>query len=119
MPYCPKCQQLVPEQALTCSRCRTVLKAYGHPGMTLHQAKDDRYLCQTCVYHQDDSCNYPQRPYAQSCIMYTSAEAQAREKIAMQTQWNWRLFYRRHQGVVWLVALLLISIAITLLSWKK
>lgn len=47
-----------------------VLKAYGHPGITLHRAIGDTSLCETCTYHADDSCTYPQRPHAQECTLY-------------------------------------------------
>jgi Double zinc ribbon len=51
---CPRCQQEVDSQALQCPYCRNLLKAYGHPGMTLHQAIDGQSLCDRCVYNADD-----------------------------------------------------------------
>ncbi|HBE19062.1 MAG TPA: hypothetical protein DDW51_16020, partial [Cyanobacteria bacterium UBA11367] len=50
--------------------CGTVLKAYGHPGITLHRAEEDNFLCQTCAYHADDTCNFPKRPHAKDCTLY-------------------------------------------------
>lgn len=70
MPECPKCHQTVDSQALECPYCRTLLKAHGHPGMKLYRATGDEPLCLTCVYHDDDSCNFPKRPYAMDCTLY-------------------------------------------------
>ncbi|MEM6403842.1 MAG: zinc ribbon domain-containing protein, partial [Cyanobacteria bacterium P01_D01_bin.116] len=61
---CPRCKQPVNSQAVTCPFCRTQLKAYGHPGIPLHRSEGDEYLCDTCTYHGDNTCNYPKRPYA-------------------------------------------------------
>jgi hypothetical protein len=77
---CPRCQHKVDSQALRCPYCANILKAYGHPGMTLHQAVTGEFLCQTCLYHGDDSCNFPQRPYATSCTLYKNSQIIA-EKI--------------------------------------
>ncbi|MBD2180682.1 zinc ribbon domain-containing protein [Planktothrix sp. FACHB-1355] len=70
MPNCPRCHQPVPTQAVTCPHCREILKAYGHPGIPLHRATGDEYLCTSCTYHTDDTCNYPQRPFARECTLY-------------------------------------------------
>jgi hypothetical protein len=71
---CPHCHQLVDSQAISCPYCRTTLKAYGHPGIPLHRATGDGYLCDTCTYHADDTCNFPQRPYAKDCTLYQNIE---------------------------------------------
>jgi Double zinc ribbon len=70
MPTCPRCHHSVDAQAIACPYCRTALKAYGHPGIPLYQAGKDEFLCETCTYHEDDTCNYPQRPYAKECTLY-------------------------------------------------
>ncbi|WNZ24722.1 zinc-ribbon domain-containing protein [Leptolyngbya sp. NK1-12] len=70
MPTCPRCHQSIDSQAVTCPYCRTALKAYGHPGIPLYRAEGETYLCDTCTYHEDDTCNYPQRPYAKECMLY-------------------------------------------------
>ena len=57
MPHCPRCNQLIDSQAVTCPHCKNQLKAFGHPGIPLHQAEANTYLCDRCIYHQDDSCN--------------------------------------------------------------
>jgi hypothetical protein len=70
MPSCPRCRQSVTAQAVTCPHCRISLKAYGHPGIPLHRAAGTAHLCESCAYHKDDSCNYPQRPQARECTLY-------------------------------------------------
>ena len=67
---CPRCQRAVSPKAIACPHCNTTLKALGHEGIPLHQATDGTVLCATCTYHQDNSCNYPQRPFAKDCILY-------------------------------------------------
>lgn len=70
MSNCPRCHQPVKAQAIACPHCHATLKAYGHPGVTLYQTTCDEALCDTCTYHQDDTCTFPQRPHAQSCTLY-------------------------------------------------
>ncbi|WP_427162540.1 zinc ribbon domain-containing protein [Aliinostoc sp. HNIBRCY26] len=115
---CPKCQQIVDSQAITCPYCRTTLKAYGHPGVTLHRAKKNEYLCDSCTYHEDDTCNFPQRPYAQDCTLYENiAERQAfleqqNKPISLQTTIsNW---IQRYQAILILVVLLFICLLIAM-----
>ena len=67
---CPRCHQSVNAQAVTCPYCRTPLKAYGHPGIPLHRAVGETSLCETCAYDADDTCTFPQRPYAKECTLY-------------------------------------------------
>lgn len=71
---CPRCKKTVNSQAVTCPFCRTQLKAYGHPGIPLHRAAEDEYLCDSCTYNADDTCNYPKRPYATECTLYQNLE---------------------------------------------
>ncbi|MDY7012441.1 MAG: zinc ribbon domain-containing protein [Cyanobacteriota bacterium] len=70
MPNCPQCNQLVGAEAIRCPHCKTLLKAFGHPGIPLHQATAQTYLCDNCLYHEDDTCTFPQRPYAKTCTLY-------------------------------------------------
>ncbi|MCP2730175.1 zinc ribbon domain-containing protein [Limnofasciculus baicalensis] len=70
MQNCPHCHQSINSKAVKCPYCGTVLKAYGHPGITLHRASKDNFLCETCTYHADDTCNFPQRPHAKECTLY-------------------------------------------------
>lgn len=70
MPDCPHCQQPIDARAVACPHCRATLKAFGHPGIPLHQASGDGYLCDRCQYHADDSCTFPQRPQAKTCTLF-------------------------------------------------
>ena len=70
MPTCPHCHQSVDGRAIACPHCRTELKAHGHPGIPLYRATTDASLCDSCTYHADDTCNFPQRPHAQDCTLY-------------------------------------------------
>ena len=67
---CPRCHQTVDSQAIACPYCGVSLKAFGHPGIPLYQAEGEEYLCNNCLYHLDDSCNFPQRPYAKNCTLF-------------------------------------------------
>lgn len=115
MPTCPRCRQTVDSQAITCPYCRTALKAYGHPGIPLHRAERGTYLCESCTYDADDTCNFPQRPYAEECTMYHDVA----QPIAIERRPpNWfaqmgtALRYRQEWWV--LLGLLAISIGIAL-----
>lgn len=70
MSTCPRCQQAVDPRAIACPFCKMELKAHGHPGIELYRATDDAYLCETCTYHADDTCNFAKRPYARDCTLY-------------------------------------------------
>lgn len=118
MANCPRCRQSVDAQAVSCPYCRTPLKAYGHPGIPLHRADGEEYLCDSCTYHADDSCTFPQRPYATECTLYQNIhqrqlQAQQLDKnispaIALK---NW---LRRNSFWLLLVVLLFISFLIAL-----
>jgi hypothetical protein len=70
MPDCPRCNQKYDARAIACPHCQLPLKAYGHPGIPLHRSPDGEYLCASCLYHEDDTCNFPKRPYAKDCTLY-------------------------------------------------
>ncbi|HLO86036.1 MAG TPA: zinc ribbon domain-containing protein [Nostocaceae cyanobacterium] len=113
---CPRCHQLIDSKAITCPRCRLTLKAYGHPGIPLHRATDKSYLCDSCTYNADDTCNFPQRPYAKECTLYENVQER---KLEEQQQINAQSFVvtakdwlKRHQFLVLLMALLFICFLI-------
>jgi hypothetical protein len=117
---CPRCQQKIDSQALQCPYCSNILKAYGHPGMTLHQAVvKGEFLCQTCLYHIDDSCNFPQRPYATSCTLYRNNQTIV-EKIPPlplnRVIKNWCL---RNKGLLLLLTIILGSVAIAFINSRR
>ncbi|MDJ0617161.1 MAG: zinc ribbon domain-containing protein [Calothrix sp. MO_192.B10] len=117
---CPRCNQPVNSQVVTCPYCRTQLKAYGHPGIPLHRANGSEYLCNSCTYHADDSCNFPQRPYAQECTLYENfqeRELELQQQIqAKSFGVSFRKWVQQNQAWLWLLGLLLICLAIALSS---
>ncbi|MBD2388047.1 zinc ribbon domain-containing protein [Cylindrospermum sp. FACHB-282] len=115
---CSRCHQLIDSQAITCPNCRITLKAYGHPGIPLHRATKDGYLCNSCTYHFDDTCNFPQRPYAKDCTLYQNIEE---TKLELQQQRHASSFgatvktwLKHHQALLLLLALLLVCLLIAL-----
>ncbi|MCS6815338.1 MAG: zinc ribbon domain-containing protein [Cyanobacteria bacterium] len=114
MVTCPYCQQPVEPKALSCPYCRTELKAYGHPGMPLHRALDDSYLCHSCSYHADDSCTYPQRPFAKTCMLYTARTAQPNHQTHYQPMRSLNQWISRHSRLLALIGLVIISIIFAL-----
>ncbi len=119
MPNCPRCHQPVDAQAVNCAYCHTPLKAYGHPGIPLHRADGEESLCQSCTYHLDDTCNFPQRPHARECTLYQNVS-----QVGMnQRPQNVTSFatlvssaFKRRQALIILLGLLLVSFLFTLRS---
>lgn len=116
MPSCPHCHQFVDSQAVTCPHCRQVLKAYGHSGIPLHRATGESYLCDSCTYHQDDTCTFPQRPYAKTCTLYqNSAEPMIVESYRPSTGNLIKGWFWQNKGVVIVLLLITISILMVIL----
>lgn len=122
MPCCPKCHQLVDTQATSCPHCRNILKAYGHPGITLHRASGDESLCNSCTYHEDDSCTFPKRPYAKECTLYndkSKPQLEANPLDNVSPHQRVRLWCQRNQGLLMLLGLAIASLMITLKATSK
>ncbi|WP_414551746.1 zinc ribbon domain-containing protein [Anabaena sp. CCY 0017] len=115
---CPHCHQLVDSQAITCPYCRTTLKAYGHPGIPLHRATGEEYLCDSCTYHADDTCNFPKRPYAKDCTLYENLEASQlrlqEQREASSFDATVKKWTKRHQSLLLLLGLLFICLLVAL-----
>lgn len=115
---CPRCHKLVDNQAINCPYCRITLKAYGHPGITLHRATGDESLCDSCIYHADDTCNFPQRPYAKDCTLYQNlAERELeleQQRFSSSFGETLKRWVRRNQALLLLVGLLFICFLIAL-----
>ncbi|MGB3791043.1 MAG: zinc ribbon domain-containing protein [Phormidesmis sp.] len=117
MTTCPRCDRAITPTAVNCPHCQLVLKAHGHPGMTLHRATGETSLCETCAYEADDSCNFPQRPNAKTCTLYqdinqdviTLSKPSAREIYPLP--W-WRKISRFWAGMI---VLILISLVLSIL----
>ncbi|MBF2003736.1 MAG: zinc ribbon domain-containing protein [Synechococcales cyanobacterium M58_A2018_015] len=115
MPTCPRCHQAVDSQAITCPYCRTALKAYGHPGIPLYRAVEDEYLCQTCTYDEDNTCNFPQRPYAKECTLYHN-RLHPPERLRYRLSWQATLrgWLQRHTGLLIVLGLLGVSLVVAM-----
>lgn len=118
MVECPRCHQPVDSQAVTCPKCNNQLKAFGHPGINLYQTTDEGWLCDRCIYHQDDSCNYPQRPYAKSCTLFHDYTVPLVEEKTTFTSRsgitgfkNWCF---RNRGLIAIAIIILISVLLAL-----
>jgi len=119
MPTCPRCHQSVEAQAIACPYCRTALKAHGHPGIPLYRSTGEEFLCTTCTYHEDDTCNYPQRPYARECTLYQNRF----QPIVMQQPGTRKLrgagsngWLRRNAAWLVIAGIIVISLALALRS---
>ncbi|NEQ49361.1 MAG: zinc ribbon domain-containing protein [Leptolyngbya sp. SIO3F4] len=114
MPSCPRCHQAVSANTVTCSHCGLELKAHGHPGIDLHRAEGGTYLCDSCTYHQDDSCTFPHRPQATTCTLYQdiSIDQRPRPTAAEIYAIPW---WRQHAGWLLLGGLILLSIALVVI----
>ena len=112
---CPKCDRHIDSQAIKCPHCNNPLKAFGHRGIPLYQAEKDTYLCDRCYYDRDDSCNYPQRPYAKTCTMFHDAD----EPLVAETPSyspggikEFRLWCNRNRGLLIILGLIVFSIVL-------
>lgn len=114
MPDCPRCHQSITANAIACPHCNLALKAHGHPGMTLHRATDETYLCSTCVYDADDTCTFPQRPLAKECTLYTTESdltpAPSAYKVSPVN--GLKYWVRRNTPLLLLLGLIIVSIII-------
>lgn len=116
MPSCPRCQATLEATALQCPRCQIALKAHGHPGIPLHRAGVGETLCPTCRYHADDSCNFPQRPQAQTCTLYRPLHNEVEDDLPPARREGLGRWLRRYSGLGWLVGLVMLSLVLVLLQ---
>ncbi len=118
MNYCPSCHHSVSSDALSCQKCQTPLKAFGHPGIPLHQADQDTVLCTSCLYHQDDSCDFPQRPSATSCTLYQDQNIKLEPIRTSKTSLSWRVWFYKNRGWLILGGLFLVCFVLVVISKK-
>jgi C4-type Zn-finger protein len=112
---CPHCHQRINSQVINCPRCRTPLKAHGHLGIPLHQAEGETILCDTCVYEADDTCTFPQRPYAKTCTLYQNkAEPLVEEEYKLSPGAALKAWVRQNKGFLLLFFLISISILLVI-----
>ena len=122
MADCPRCAQMVEPSAVTCPHCHLTLKAYGHPGIPLHRAAGEEYLCATCTYEADDTCTFPQRPYAKKCTLYEDVSKPPATPLGQSRSLNnrspisqVRLWLKQHPAWMALLGLVIVSFVISLL----
>ncbi len=112
---CPRCHQPIENQAIACPYCQVPLKAFGHPGIPLYQAEGEEYLCHSCIYHLDDTCNFPQRPYAKNCTLFHD-QSEPLVALSNSDRSSWseivKVWFQRH--TIWWVFLSLILISFLL-----
>jgi len=118
MSSCPRCKKMVEDQAISCPHCDMPLKAFGHPGIPLYQSTDGGSLCDRCIYDQDDTCNFPQRPHAKSCTLYHDCEEPlVAETMIPQSQKGlsgFKYWLFRYRSVIIIIFIILASIALAL-----
>ncbi|NES17477.1 MAG: hypothetical protein F6K41_00470 [Symploca sp. SIO3E6] len=119
MPNCPSCHQPINSNAIACPHCGMTFKAYGHPGITLHRAMGEEYLCGSCTYHEDDTCNFPQRPYAKECTLYQDISQPQNEPIYAPRYGlikSIKLWCQRHPALLGIIVLVAVSFLLALSS---
>ena len=120
MSHCPLCNKPIDSQAINCPYCNNPVKAFGHPGIPLYQADRDEFLCDRCIYHEDDTCNFPQRPYAKSCTLFHDRSTPLLPEIttpASQEGWSGiKYWLYRHRGLIAIALLILFSVLLVLNS---
>ncbi|MBX2866198.1 MAG: zinc ribbon domain-containing protein [Leptolyngbyaceae cyanobacterium MAG.088] len=114
MSSCPQCHQAISPQTVICSYCGLELKAHGHPGIDLHRAQLGTFLCDSCSYHQDDSCTFPQRPQANTCTLYQDVTL-AQEPQLSASEIYTIPWWRKYSGWLLLGVIVLISLALVIL----
>lgn len=121
---CPRCHQSLSSQAVTCSHCGTILKAYGHPGITLYRATGEPSLCESCSYHADDTCTFPQRPDAKECTLYDDITQPKRGADRLYTPrqnplQSLKFWCQRNPAWLGLLGLVAVSFFVTLLAASR
>lgn len=120
MSNCPRCQQIIDGDKVNCPYCGHEIKAFGHPGIPLYHAQEKNFLCPSCIYHEDSTCNFPQHPYAKTCTLYQHinklTEAEPERPVYPTYRWsrtikNWCW---RNRWLVILLIIIIVSVAMTL-----
>ena len=113
MPVCPRCDRPVLDTAINCPHCNLALKAHGHPGIPLHRAEGDTFLCASCAYEADNSCTFPKRPRATTCTLYqnVSAPAELSAREIYRIPW-WRKLNRFWLAIALLMAISLLTVVL-------
>ncbi|HEY9653001.1 MAG TPA: zinc ribbon domain-containing protein [Coleofasciculaceae cyanobacterium] len=124
MQNCPRCHQSISSQSVNCPHCGTAIKAFGHPGITLHRATGDTTLCESCTYHTDDTCTFPQRPDAKECTLYNDMNKPQLKTSQIYTPRrgvlrSLNLWYQQNPAAIGLLGLVLVSFLLALITLSQ
>jgi hypothetical protein len=105
----------VTPETVTCPSCGLVLKAYGHPGLHIYRSQPGTFLCETCAYHADDTCDIVKRPFVQDCTLYQDIhESPVPEEPARPATpaLNARIYFWLEQNPVFILLIIVLAIVI-------
>lgn len=90
----------------------------------MHRATGDTTLCESCTYHADDTCTFPQRPYAKECTLYNDVNQPQLEGSQIYTPRrsilrSLSLWYQQNPTVLGLLGLVVVSFLIALISLSR
>jgi hypothetical protein len=91
-----------------------LLKAFGHPGIPLYRATGEEFLCSTCTYHADDTCNFPQRPDARECTLYHPQGSKKLLTLSYKLNLRHRLQGWLKHNAAWIVLVGLVVVSLLL-----
>ena len=78
-----------------------------------NRAEADTVLCPTCVYEQDDTCTFPQRPDASTCTLYR--DHRKPRATSRQERRKLRQHSSNSRSLLWLLGVIsIIGVAILL-----
>lgn len=89
----------------------------------MHRAVGDTPLCESCTYQADDTCNFPQRPYAKECTLYDDLNQRQLEQAQLYNTrpdfvQSIRFYCQRHPTLLGLLGLAAVSVLVTLIASK-
>ncbi|MGL5077193.1 MAG: zinc ribbon domain-containing protein, partial [Waterburya sp.] len=74
--------------------------------------------CDRCIYDQDDSCNFPQRPYAKSCTLFhDAAKPLIPDQVTPTSQMGWagiKNWFYRYRALIAIAILIVLSVFLAL-----
>jgi hypothetical protein len=85
--------------------------------MPLFQAIGNEFLCLSCLYHKDDTCNFPKRPHAKDCTLYRDhPQSTPSQPLIHPTKFQLQIWVKRNLSWILLAGLLLISLLLAVLK---
>lgn len=83
--------------------------------MRLFRATEGEPLCASCVYHADDSCNFPKRPYAIDCTLYQNVQQPQTMSPQYDAGLRLKRWVKQNTPLLWVIGLLGISLGVVLI----